>query len=73
MTYGGCVIRNSDGTPWNWRRAAVGYPVLAVGGVWGFHSSFGLGWWSSAIATASGFALAALVWCWAYWRFGRRT
>jgi hypothetical protein len=65
------VIRNSDGTPWNWQRAAVGWPVLAAGATWGFHTTFDLSWWASLIATGCGFGLAAILWFGAYWFFAR--
>lgn len=74
------TIRNSDGSVWDWRRAALRGAALAAVSIYAFHSRFGFSWLTSVAIIAALFATAGLLWYWAYARqrrpasdaFGRR-
>jgi O-antigen/teichoic acid export membrane protein len=60
------MIRNSDGSPWNWKRALVGAVALFVSALLLYHGRFG--YLTAGVVVACCFFVGILLWfvAWVY-------
>jgi hypothetical protein len=66
------MIRNSDGSPWDWKRALVGGVALFVSALLVFHGRFGFGYLTAGVFVACCFFVGVLFWfgAWVYSKRG---
>jgi hypothetical protein len=65
------MIRNSDGSPWDWKRALVGGVALFASALLLFHGQFGFGYLTAGVFVACCFFVGILLWYGA-WVYSRR-